>query len=385
MKIVLIGGHLSPVLSVLQALPKTTEILFLGRKYGLEGDNALSLEYETINALNIPFVDLNTARLQRKLTKHTIPSLLKLPFGIVKSFLTLIKFKPNVVVGFGGYISIPVVFCAYLLRIPIVIHEQTLEAGFANRFLAKFATRICISWQASQKYFPKDKTVLTGNPIRKFSTFSPRGEAGNFLASRRSGQLSTEKDKLPMIYITGGSSGSHFINTLVEGCLEELLRSYNIIHQTGDAQEFHDFDRLAKIRESLSLELRERYEIKKFIDPRLVGSVFGMADLVVGRSGINTITELIYFEKPSLLIPLPFSQNNEQLKNAKFLKSLGLAEVFYQDTLDSKKFLRFIVEMFNNIDKYKILKRVQDDKGNAAQNIIDVINYVYKNKTTKSF
>ena len=92
MKIVLIGGHLSPVLSVLQALHKTTEILFIGRKYGLEGDNALSLEYETINALNIPFVDLNTARLQRKLTKHTIPSLLKLPFGIVKSFLTLIKF-----------------------------------------------------------------------------------------------------------------------------------------------------------------------------------------------------------------------------------------------------------------------------------------------------
>jgi UDP-N-acetylglucosamine--N-acetylmuramyl-(pentapeptide) pyrophosphoryl-undecaprenol N-acetylglucosamine transferase len=200
MKIVLIGGHLSPALSILEALPKDTETLFIGRKYGLEGDNALSLEYKTIAELKVPFVALNTGRWQRKLTKYTFSSLLKLPFGVIKSFLTLVKFRPDVVVGFGGYVSVPVVLCAYLLRIPIVIHEQTLEAGLANRFLAKLATKICISWQASQKYFPKEKIVFTGNPVRKLKIKNEKLKI---------------KNNLPMIYITRGSSGSHSINLLI--------------------------------------------------------------------------------------------------------------------------------------------------------------------------
>ena len=138
MKVVIVGGHLAPALSVIEVLPKDTEILFIGRKYALEGDNALSLEYKTITSMNISFVGLNTGRLQRKLTKFTFFSLMKLPFGIIKSFLILLKFKPDVVVGFGGYVSIPVAFCAYLLRIPIVIHEQTMEAGLANKFVSFF-------------------------------------------------------------------------------------------------------------------------------------------------------------------------------------------------------------------------------------------------------
>jgi len=100
MKIVIIGGHLAPALSVLEALPKDTQILFIGRKYALEGEKTLSLEYKTMSDLNIPFVGLNTGRWQRKFTKFTISSLLKIPSGIIKSFLILIKFKPDVVVGF---------------------------------------------------------------------------------------------------------------------------------------------------------------------------------------------------------------------------------------------------------------------------------------------
>lgn len=372
MKIVLIGGHLSPALSVLEAMPKDTEVLFIGRKYALEGDSALSLEYKTIISLKIPFVALNTGRLQRKLTKYTLPSLLKLPFGVGKSLLTLIKFRPDIVVGFGGYVSIPVVFSAYLLKIPVVLHEQTLEAGFANRLLAKFATKICISWQASQKYFPKEKTILTGNPIRNFSTSS---------ALRGVGKIKTSS-----IYITGGSSGSHFINVLIEQCIRQLLEKYTVIHQTGDAQEFHDFDRLQNLKNSLPDKLSSRYMLKKFVDPTDVGEILNSASLVVSRSGINTITELIYFEKPALLIPLPFSQNNEQLKNAKLLESVGLGLVLEQNDVDSKKFLQTITFMFGNINNYKVdMKQLGSLIGkNAVQNIINVINYVYKNKTAEA-
>lgn len=370
MKLVIVGGHLSPALAVIDALPKDTNVLFIGRKYVFEGDKAFSLEYKTIVDQKIPFAEISTGRLQRKFTRHTISSLLKIPYGFIQSFFILQKFKPDVALSFGGYLSVPVGIAAFLLRIPLVIHEQTLERGFANKILSIFAKKICISWETSRKYFPKSKTVLTGNPIRKFTI--------NNL------QLTID-NKLPTIYITGGSSGSHFINTLVEGCIEELLKKFIVIHQTGDAQEYNDFDRLQKIREGLPSELKARYTIIKFVEPGNIGSIMQKADLVVSRAGINTITELIYFKKPSLLIPISFSQRNEQVKNALFLKNLGLAEVFNQDSLDPKKLLRFIEEMINNKSRYKVDFRKgdsgvsfdsaqdpQNDEIEAAQKIIEV-------------
>ena len=373
MKIVLIGGHLAPALCVMEALPKETKILFVGRKYALEGDSALSLEYMTMSQLKIPFVGLNTGRLQRELTRFTLFSLLKLPIGIIKSFLILIEFRPDVVVGFGGYVSVPVVLCAYLLRIPIVIHEQTLEAGLANRFLSRFAAKICISWRTSTKYFPKDKVVLTGNPIRKFPI-------SNFQFCITE---SIFNNKLPTIYVTGGSSGSHFINVLIEKIIKELLRTCNIIHQAGDARKYRDFDRLEKIRQALPEKLRDNYILKKFIDPSEVGELISSSSLVISRSGMNIVTELLYFEKPAILIPLPFSQNNEQLKNAKFLENIGLGKVLQQNNLSSKKLFQVIDLAFRNIDNYKInnneFKKMPYK--NAAQNIISVINYVAKKRT----
>lgn len=384
MRIVLIGGHLAPALSVLEALPKDTKVLFVGRKYALEGDSALSLEYKTIVQLKIPFVGLNTGRWQRKLTRFTLFSLLKFPFGIIKSFLILIGFKPDVVVGFGGYVSVPVVLCAYLLRIPVVIHEQTLEAGFANRLVSRFATKICISWQTSRKYFPKDKIAMTGNPMRKFSISNPEVSGQSRITE------SIFNNKLPTIYITGGSSGSHIINVLIEGIIKELLEAYNIIHQAGDAHEYHDFDRLEGIRQALPEKLRNNYILEKFIDPAEVGELISSSSLVISRSGMNIITELIYFEKPALLIPLPFSQNNEQLKNAKFLEKIGLGIVLQQKELDSGKLLNAVNLAFRNIDNYKINSQDasfalhQTVRGfspkKAAQNIISVINYVAKEK-----
>lgn len=377
MRIVIIGGHLSPALSVIDALPKDAEILFIGRKYALEGDSALSLEYETIVKLKIPFIGLNTGRLQRKLTRFTLFSLLKLPFGIVKSFLILTKFKPDVVVGFGGYVSIPVIPCAFILKIPVVIHEQTMEAGLANRLVSRFAKKICISWNSSRKYFPKNKVVFTGNPVRRFPILNSAIKDGFSLAK------SIFNNKLPIIYVTGGSSGSHAINVLVEGALSVLLESYNIIHQTGGAHEYRDFDRLERLRGAMPEKLRDNYVLEKFIDPSEIGDLMNSSSLVIARSGMNTITELLYFAKPSLLIPLPFSQNNEQLKNARFLEKIGLSVVLHQNELNSNKLLQAIKLMFSNIGNYKIdEKELKNLPGkHAAQNIVSIINYVGKGKT----
>ncbi len=357
---------MSPALSVIEALPKNTKILFVGRKYSFEGDKAKSLEYETINSLKIPFAQIVMSRWQRKFTRHSINSLLKFPVGVLQSLFILLKFKPDVVLGFGGYVSLPVAIAAYFLRVPVVIHEQTLEAGFSNKIISTWAWKVCISWDSSRPFFPKDKTVFTGNPIRKFSIF-------NF-------QFSIDK-KLPTIYITGGSSGSHFINKLVEGCIPDLLKKFNVIQQTGESK-FDDFDRLTALRKSLLPPQRERYVLKKFVVPSDVGSILKNCDLVICRAGINTITELIYFEKPAILIPLPVSQNNEQLKNARFLEKIKLGKVLPQNEIDSKKLYEAVTLMFGNIKEYgsNSGELLRSQIKEAASNIVKILEYVGREK-----
>lgn len=363
------GGHFAPALAVIEKLPKDWDLLVVGRKYVFEGDQSLSLEYQTAKKLGIPFKPLTTGRLQRKFTRYTINSLLKIPIGLSQATRIISKFKPDVVLSFGGYVSVPITLASSILRIPLVIHEQTLDAGISNKLVAKFAKKICISWEESGKFFPVGKTVLTGNPLRKeFEMGDLRTEAfKNTISFGRKGE--------PTIYITGGSSGSHAINVLIEGCIEKLLRKYNIIHQVGDSTQFKDFERLSRLRNNLQPELKSGYKLVKFIEPSKVADFLNTADLVISRSGMNTITELIYFGKPSVLIPLPYGQHQEQLKNALFMKKLGLAEIAEQSELSPEKLYIKISEMFDTIDMYKknadIGKKLIDI--DAADKIIEVV------------
>src|SRR3989338_3396442 len=367
MKIIIVGGHLSPALSVLDALPKNWEILFVGKKYVFEGEKSLSLEYKTISDLKIPFEEISTGRLQRKFTKNTIPSLLKLPSGFFKALSILRKFKPDIILGFGGYLQIPIVFASFFLRIPVVLHEQTLESGFANKICSPMAKKICISWESSARFFPKTKTILTGNPIGKeiiqISKFIPI----------QSGQ-SSELD-LPLIYVTGGSSGSHFLNSLIENLIPYLLVNFKVIHQTGDSFEHKDFQRLSELRKKLPKKLRDSYLLCKFIKPHDVGEALKQSEFVISRSGINTVTELIYAKKSAILIPLPFSQNNEQLKNARFLEKLGLAFIILQKEATPQVLLSNIQSMHKSINEFrKNLKNFKDlIREDAADKIIEVV------------
>jgi UDP-N-acetylglucosamine--N-acetylmuramyl-(pentapeptide) pyrophosphoryl-undecaprenol N-acetylglucosamine transferase len=364
MKIVIIGGHFSPALAVIEKI-KTEELFYIGRKYTFEGDKAISLEYVEITKLGIPFYEINTARLQRKFTKQTIISLTKFPSGFLQALKILRQIRPNVVVGFGGYVSVPVVLAAYFLKIPIIIHEQTLEIGLANKIAARIANKICISWESSRKYFPPNKTVLTGNPLQ---------------ASILNAKPISKKNDLPVLYITGGSSGSHALNLLVEESLSKLLEQFKVIHQTGDAKEFADYKRLEEVKNKLNSNLSKNYHLQKFYTAGEAVNNLQTADLVVGRAGINTITELIYFQKPAFLIPLPFAQREEQLKNALFLKELGLGELGLQKTLTADIFQATIAKMFANLNNYKLKKQVLIP--NVCENIVKIIKDVSFKKTT---
>ena len=357
MRIVLVGGHLSPALAVIEKL-KNEEVFFIGRRHAFEADNSLSLEYQEITKLNIPFFNITSSRLQRKFTKDTLFSLSKLPISVTQSINILRKIKPDVVLGFGGYVCLPVALAARALKIPVVIHEQTLEAGFANKIVSRFAGKICISWESSFAFFPKGKTILTGNPLKK-----------DILDSKENIKI---QNKIPVIYVTGGSTGSHAINILIEKNLEKLLKDYIIIHQTGDAKGYDDYDRLSAIKS-------ETYIVGKFFTAKEAALYINNADLIIGRAGINTVTELIFLEKPSLLIPLPVSQKNEQLKNAKFLKQLGLGEFLMQDEVTDEEFMSKINFMINNLQNYRLNEKVI--KLNAAQKIVEVLKDVSRKKT----
>lgn len=359
MKIVLIGGHLSPALCVIEQLPKDANILYIGREHALEGDRVVSLEYEVIKKQGIQFVNLNSGRLQRSFSIHTIPSLIKIPLGFLKSIYILRKFKPDVVVGFGGYLSYPVIVAANLLKIPIVIHEQTFNAGISNKHVAKYADKVCISFESSRKYFPRDKVVLTGNPIRK-SVLNPKKDIKFSMAS-------------PVIYITGGSIGSHTINKLVMDTLPKLLDRASVIHQTGGATKYKDFEKLQILKEGLNRNKKDKYILSKSFIPDEIGSIYNKADLVIGRAGINTISELISLQKPSILIPLPTTQKNEQQINAIYLKSLGLGEVLDQNKLDSELFINTINDMLDNLHEYKLKSNELIFSKDTSKKIVKII------------
>ncbi len=330
MKVLITGGHMGPALAVIAALPKDVQVVYVGRRHSFEGDKGDSLEYQTIRQMGIPFISLTTGRLQRVITPHTLQSLFKIPRGLWEAVGILQKEKPDVVVGFGGYISFPVGLAAKLVGIPLVIHEQILKTGMANKILSHFATKICVSWEQSLAFFPKEKSLLTGNPLlplsKKVTVKLPTG-------------------RLPLLAIVGGSAGSHAINELVRQSLPELLAHFRVFHQTGNASFFGDFATLQNAREQLPKDLQERYEVAKFIPPDEVWGIFDKADGVVTRSGINTITMLLVLGKKSLLIPLTFGQKNEQLENALLLEKEGLGMILHQSTATPSSFVKAITAM----------------------------------------
>lgn len=355
-KILLIGGHLTPALALIPELKKNGfEIFFVGRKFAMEQDNVPSKEFKQITKLKIPFYQISTGRLQRRLTPYTLNSLLKIPLGFFRGLIILHTVKPNIVLSFGGYVALPVVIAAKIMKIKIVTHEQTVTIGLANKIISKLSDLILVSHEESLKYFPQNKTVLTGNPLRE--------------------EIFLNNKKLPFdnfIYITGGNQGSHSINVAVEKNLNNLLNKYSIIHQTGSGVNFKDFKRLSRIK-------RDNYLVFPYIDSENIGSVLNKSCLIISRSGANTISEILALKKPAIFIPLPGSAGNEQYKNAQKLESLGVAKIVNQKNLE-----RDLEETIDNIIKklHRInnnFKKINDYDKKTPSNIVAEILKILNN------
>ncbi len=349
MKILLTGAHFTPAVAVIEQLKKKPdiEIIYVGRKTTLEGDSSQSVESKVMPSLGVKFIPLISGRLQRSFTIYTIPSLLKIPIGIIQAFFIILFFRPNVILSFGGYVAVPVVFMGWLFSIPIIIHEQTLVSGLANRISSFFADKIALSFEENRRF--GKPSVLTGNPIRKSVLESVK------LDHREDMETKT-------VFVIGGNQGSHVINQALEGCLVKLLKTACVIHVTGD-NKFKDFERLEQLKLSGKLgKFAERYNVKKWIGEEF-GAILNKADLVISRAGINSLMEIAYMGKPAIVIPIPYLYKDEQYKNARYFENLGMARILLQSKLSSKSLLQNINIILNDLNSFK-------EKANGAKKIV---------------
>ena len=362
MKIVITGGHHTPALAVIRELRKrgARDIHWIGHKYSLWRDKEPCAEYKTITAVGIPFYELRAGKVYKTFNPL---KLIRVPLGFLQAFLYLRRIKPDLIVSFGGYLAVPVVIVGWLLRIPIVTHEQTIVVGLANRVIAKFARKIFITWPESGRYFGEERVVLTGNPLRP-EIFKIDSKFRRQIPQNRK-----------TIYITGGKQGAHVINEAVLAALPKLLKKYTIIHQSGRASLFRDYERLQEFREGLSEDLKKHHILKDYVGEDEIGTIFDVADLVISRAGANIIYELAALGKPAILIPIPWVSHDEQNKNAQLLVRAGSAVVLPEKDLSAETLASKVEEIFKDFSKYQ--KAAKKSRSliipDAAEKIVNVI------------
>ena len=337
-KIVICGGHLTPALALIEGLEnrKNIEILFFGRMFTTEGSKSLSAEFRIITGRNISFIPITAGRLQRKFTKYLFLSLLKIPVGFIQSLLYLLIKRPNLIISFGGYLSVPVVYCGWLLGIESIAHEQASVPGLATRINSPITERIFLTWQQSAEFFDDKKAAVIGNLTRKsISNISAKSQNIRFFL----------KSNKKFILVLGGNQGSHFLNNMIYHNVG-LLNKYSILHQIGTANWENDWGKAKKIKNT-------HYFAVDYINPEDIAAVLQESMLVISRAGANTIWDLGIFKKPSVLIPLPASSGGEQFSNAKILENAGMAKIYNQDEINSHNLSSIIEEAISNLSKYK--------------------------------
>lgn len=312
-------------------------------------------EQEIILALGIPYYPINVPKLRRYLAWENFIDIFKLPFALIQAIKIFQQIKPNLVLTSGGYVTLPVVLTSWFFRVPLVIHEQTLQPGLVNRFAGCFAKKIAISFEQSENYFPRQKCVLTGNPIRP-QLLQP-------ILSSQPKEFDFQND-LPTLYVTGSYQGAQFINRFIGRHLSELLEHMNIIHQCGDNPETGDYDYLKSQNSKLKSKLKTKnqkietnYKILKTVNVKQLQEIYQRCDLVLARAGASTIAELAALGKPAVLIPYPYAAGQEQLKIALLLKQQKAAEVCIQEEIekDENSFVQKIVDLITNPDRLQAL------------------------------
>lgn len=329
------GGHVFPAIAIAKAIKRIapdSEILF----FGAIG----KMEMEKVPNEGFKIIGLPISGLQRKLSARN----LLLPFRIIKSLIItakqIKKFKPDAVVGVGGYASAPVVFVSSLMKIPILLQEQNSFPGLVNRLFGKKVSKVCVAYDGMEKFFPKEKILLCGNPVRpeiKNSEVS-RSEALSFF------NLSETKKTL---LVVGGSLGALTINKSISNSLETFKNlNIQLIWQTGKTYYEIAVDDLGKIDNS-------DFKCFKFIEK--MDMAYAACDLIISRAGAIAVSELCIVGKPVILIPSPNVTDDHQTKNALSLFNVKAA-LMIKDSETFEKLAEVVAELLDNEIKQKSLR-----------------------------
>lgn len=301
------GGHIFPAIAIANAIKAQapdTEFLFVGA----EG----KMEMQKVPQAGYKIVGLPVAGLQRRLTWKNLVLPFKVLASLRKAWQLVGSFRPDVAVGVGGYASGPMLLACGWKNIPILIQEQNSYAGLTNKFLARYAQRICVAYPGMERFFPADKIQLTGNPVRRdiAAQMAERSEAADYFG------LSPQK---PTLLIIGGSLGARTINESIHQGLAALAEAgVQILWQTGKAYG-------PTASEALLPYAGQGLVTLPFIDR--MDLAYACADLVVSRAGALSLSELCVLGKPSVLVPSPNVSEDHQTQNALSLSSRGAAEL----------------------------------------------------------
>ncbi|MBI5739952.1 MAG: undecaprenyldiphospho-muramoylpentapeptide beta-N-acetylglucosaminyltransferase [Nitrospirae bacterium] len=356
------GGHIFPAIAVAREFGKAVagaKITFVGTAKGMEAKIIPKEGYE------IRFI--RSEGLVGKDIVHTAKSLFTVPLSLKDSGRILKEFRPDLVLGVGGYSSGPFVLRASMMGILTIIHEQNTLPGLANRILGKFVDTVAVTYHESIEFFPPEKTFLTGNPVRTEILTGDR-ERGREI-------FSLDRD-LFTIFVFGGSLGSSSINKAVSEALaylEPFRDRIQFLHQTGE----RELD-----------AVREAYRYREFRGTVIpfaydMADAYAAADLIISRAGATTLAELTACGKAAILVPFPFAAANHQEINARKLWDAGAAQMILERDLNGKTLADIVKYLLEDPDAIAAIERASKSLGNvdAAGKIVELMMGLLKKKT----
>ncbi len=327
-KIVMTGGgtagHVTPNIALMPSLQKAGyEISYIGSKDGIEKG--------LIEDQKIPYYGISSGKLRRYHSWKNFSDPFKVMKGFFEARQIMARIKPDVVFSKGGFVSVPVILAAKTKGIPAIIHESDLTPGLANKLAIPAATKVCCNFPETVPYLPAGKAVLTGSPIRQELLHGSRAKGKEF--------CHFTKD-LPVLMIMGGSIGSVYINNAIRGCLDDLLKEFQIIHLCGKGN----------LDESLTN--KEGYAQFEYVSDNLP-DLFAAADLMIARAGANSICEILALRKPNILIPLGRNASRgDQILNANSFAKQGFSVVLEEENVTSESLKTTITDVMANRQTY---------------------------------
>ena len=355
------GGHVFPAIAIAKELTMgiaNIHITFIGTARGIESKIVPKEGYD------IRFI--KSEGLVGKNIFSTIKSALKIPLSLKDSKRILKELQPELVLGVGGYSSGPVVLCASMMGIPTMIHEQNTLPGLTNKLLGRFVDTVAVTYHESIKFFPREKTYLTGNPVRLEILKGDKERGCKIFSLDRN---------LFTIFVFGGSLGATRINRAVSEALAYLgpfKDSIQFLHQTGDK----DFD-----------AVREAYRTREFKGTVIpfayeMADAYAVADLIISRAGATTLAELTACGKAAILVPYPFAAGNHQEINARKLWDVGAAQMILDRDLNGKAVADHIKYLLQDPDAIGQMERTSKSLGNpeATKRIIELMMGLLKKK-----